>query len=107
QLELYDLESDLTGPSIAATTGQAIPIPSLYRLLGPVQAQAKKGSPEAYYLFTTSGKLVAGPTQTKAPLEKQRDHLLALARRQGGTSSPAKSTPPTTKPSSGKASGKS
>jgi SecD/SecF fusion protein len=49
QLELFDLEADLTGPSINAS---GVPIPEIrvYSLLTAV-GRSKKGVPEAYYLF--------------------------------------------------------
>ena len=50
QLMLFDFENDLTGPSVDAN-GNPVASPSLYALLKQVQVQAKKGSPEAYYLF--------------------------------------------------------
>jgi SecD/SecF fusion protein len=50
QLMLFDFEHDLTGPSLDAN-GNPAATPSLYELLKQVQAQADKGSPEAYYLF--------------------------------------------------------
>ncbi|MDX6484856.1 MAG: SecD/SecF fusion protein [Gaiellaceae bacterium] len=50
QLMLFDLQNDVTGPS-QGPNGSVIGTPSLYTLLKQVQAQAKKGSPEAYYLF--------------------------------------------------------
>ena len=50
QLMLFDFEHDLTGPSLDAN-GNPVATPSLYELLKQVQAQAGKGSPEAYYLF--------------------------------------------------------
>src|SRR6476620_10043271 len=50
QLMLFDFENDLTGPSIDAN-GNPVATPTLYALLKQVQADAKKGAPEAYYLF--------------------------------------------------------
>jgi len=52
QLMLFDFENDLTGPSIDAN-GNPVATPTLYALLKQVQADAKKGTPEAYYLFHT------------------------------------------------------
>ncbi|MER3409027.1 MAG: hypothetical protein C4306_02760 [Thermoleophilia bacterium] len=63
QLELYDLEADLTGPSIDAQ-GQPVAIPSLYDLLIGQQAKARKGEPQAYYLFGKGKRLLAGPEPT-------------------------------------------
>ena len=67
QLELYDLETDLTGPSIDAQ-GNAIPTARLFDLLAGQQAKAKQGTPEAWYLFDARKRLRAGPAQTRAGL---------------------------------------
>ncbi|HKC78456.1 MAG TPA: protein translocase subunit SecD, partial [Gaiellaceae bacterium] len=50
QLQFFDFEADLAPPSLSST-GQPQPISSLYSLLKQLQDQAKKGTPEAYYLF--------------------------------------------------------
>ncbi|HLY86654.1 MAG TPA: protein translocase subunit SecD [Gaiellaceae bacterium] len=50
QLQFFDFEADLAPPSLSPT-GQPQPISSLYSLLKQLQDEAKKGSPEAYYLF--------------------------------------------------------
>jgi SecD/SecF fusion protein len=69
QLMLFDFENDLTGPSVDANQNP-IATPTLYGLLKQVQDQAKKGSPEAYYLFhnktvtTKAKKKGAKPTTT-------------------------------------------
>ena len=65
QLELYDLETSLTGPSIDAR-GNPVAIPKLYDLLARVQAQAKRGEPTQWYVFTDEKKLVVGPVATRA-----------------------------------------
>ncbi len=67
QLQLYDLEADLTGPSIDAQ-GFPVPTTSLYTLLASVQSREKDGSPEAYYLFNKRKQLIAGPANTRAAL---------------------------------------
>jgi SecD/SecF fusion protein len=67
QLELYDLEADLTGPSIDAQ-GNPRGLASLYDLLAPEQAKAKEGTPTAFYLFGKNKRLIAGPEDTKANL---------------------------------------
>ena len=81
QLQLFDFENDLTGPS-AGANGQPVATPGLYDLLAQVQKQAAKGSPEAYYLFrnktipaktkkgtpTVEHSLLQGPTPTLAEL---------------------------------------
>ena len=66
QLELYDLETSVTGPSVAAN-GSVRPTPTLYGLLAGVQSLAKK-QPESWYLFNAKKKLFAGPRETKASL---------------------------------------
>src|SRR4029078_3147156 len=62
QLMLFDFENDLTGPSIDGS-GNPVATPGLYVLLKQVQTQAKKGDPEAYYLFKNK-------TVTKKPTKK-------------------------------------
>ncbi|MDQ2983756.1 MAG: protein translocase subunit SecD [Actinomycetota bacterium] len=67
QLELYDLETSATGPSIDSA-GNVIGNPSLYDLLTRVKRDAKK-SPEAFYLFDAkTKKILAGPAFTKTDL---------------------------------------
>ncbi|HLX19075.1 MAG TPA: protein translocase subunit SecD [Gaiellaceae bacterium] len=60
QLQLFDFEADVTGPSVDSS-GNPVATPSLYDLLTQVQKQAAKGAPEAYYLFKT--KTVAATTK--------------------------------------------
>ena len=70
QLEFYDLQADLTGPS-AGTQGfvrYPIATASVYNLLAGQQAKAKEGTPTAYYLFDKNKKLIAGPTDTRERL---------------------------------------
>ena len=70
QLQLYDLEVNLTGPSI--TTQGLVTVPaattSLYNLLASVQAKAKQGTPSAFYLFGAKKRLLAGPVDTRPKL---------------------------------------
>jgi SecD/SecF fusion protein len=68
QLELYDLETSVTGPS-AAANGVVVAKTKLYDLLTSLQAKAAAGTPEAYYVFADK-RLVAGPTSSKAVAEK-------------------------------------
>ena len=71
QLELYDLETSLTGPSVSLE-GQPVEFASLYDLLTPVQAQAKQGTPSAYYVFNPKTKrVVVGPVATEAEALKR------------------------------------
>ena len=66
QLELFDLEADLLGPSIDTRTRQPIATPKLYDLLAGQQALASRGDPNAFYVFRTKGKkLVRGPVSTR------------------------------------------
>ncbi len=67
QLELYDLEGDLTGPSINAQ-GAVTGLTSLYDLLAPEQALAKRGKPSGYVLFDKSKRLISGPVDSKEAL---------------------------------------
>jgi SecD/SecF fusion protein len=68
QLQFFDLEQDVTGPSTDGA-GNVVATPSLYALLNQVQPDAKKGTPTAFYLFNSkTKKLVAGPEDTRAKL---------------------------------------
>jgi SecD/SecF fusion protein len=65
QLEFFDLEQDLTGPSRTAN-GQPIATPSLYELLSRVQSQVQSDGAESWYLFDSkTKKVVAGPLSTR------------------------------------------
>ena len=72
QLELYDLQTSLTGPSVTGAEGSPAPPPTrLYDLLSPAATQslAKENGAEAYYLFEEkSKKLVSGPLPTREAL---------------------------------------
>src|SRR5213078_2456776 len=65
QLELYDLETSLTGPSISAS-GTPQESPSLGALLSQVQSQAKQGTPEGYYVLGKNKQKAIGPFPTRA-----------------------------------------
>ena len=71
QLELYDLETSLTGPSISI---QGFPIEhtSLYQLLAKVQSQVEAGKSDAWYVVDPEKKrVVAGPFESEqAALKK-------------------------------------
>ena len=64
QLELFDLETSLTGPSIDAT-GNPVAIASLYDLLARVQALAAEGTSEEWYVFNAKKRLVEGPATSR------------------------------------------
>ncbi len=78
RLELYDLESDLRAPSIDAQ-GNPVSHTSLFKLLAPVQEQAKNGTPSGYALFTKTHKLVLGPV-TRRPEVAPGQLALAVPR---------------------------
>jgi SecD/SecF fusion protein len=65
QLELYDLETSLTGPSITAT-GNPQEATDLYALLTAVKSKSEQGAPEGYYLFGPKRAKSFGPAPTKA-----------------------------------------
>ncbi len=72
QLELYDLETSLTGPSVSIR-GEPVEFASLYDLLARVQSQAAQGTASAYYVFNKNTKrLVDGPFDTKAARREGR-----------------------------------
>ena len=64
QLELFDLETSLTGPSIDAT-GNPVAIGRLYDLLARVQALAAEGTSEEWYVFNAKKRLVEGPATSR------------------------------------------
>jgi SecD/SecF fusion protein len=72
QLELYDLQTALTGPSVStAQAYQPIPQNKLYPLLSAAATQSlvKANGSSAYYLFVEKGKKVlAGPLPTQKAL---------------------------------------
>jgi SecD/SecF fusion protein len=70
QLELYDLEQDLTGPSIGAQG--AVPTRRIYDLLGGKSGTAPDNASE-YYLFNKGGRLLEGPAQTREALFTRRN----------------------------------
>jgi SecD/SecF fusion protein len=76
QLELYDLETSLTGPSISVR-GFPIEHQSLYELLARVQSQAAEGTPSAYYVVNPRTKrVVSGPFTTEQAALEQFDGQL-------------------------------
>jgi preprotein translocase subunit SecD len=65
QLEFYDLQADVTGPSVTTQGFARIPVatPSLYNVLAGQQA---------IYLFDKNKRLVSGPSQTRQGLFNAR-----------------------------------
>jgi SecD/SecF fusion protein len=64
QLQIFDFESDLAGPS-KTVQGQPLATPSLYTLLK--QVQTAKGSPESYYLFKNVTKTTPAKKKGEKP----------------------------------------
>ena len=65
QLELFDLEQDLTGPSVGAQGPVATR--RLFDLLGGRSGTAPDNA-SAYYLFNKAGRLLEGPANTRDAL---------------------------------------
>ena len=74
QLEFYDLQADLTGPSVTTSGFARVPVATanLYNLLSGQQAKARQGTPTAYYLFGRNKRLLAGPSDTRQGLFSAR-----------------------------------
>jgi SecD/SecF fusion protein len=72
QLELYDLETSVTGPSLTAA-GNPQETSSLYGLLSAPQTQslAKSGKPDGYYAFGKNKVKSVGPASTRAAALQQ------------------------------------
>ena len=61
QLELYDLETSVVGPSVSID-GQPVESTSLYSLLAAVQAQGEGDDSDAYYVVNPNReRIVSGP----------------------------------------------
>jgi SecD/SecF fusion protein len=87
QLELFDLEADLTGPSISA---QGVPVAStrLYDLLAGQQSRTKQGAPTSFYVFDKDKRLVAGPLQTRAQANQELNRLIKAAKKPAAAGAP-------------------
>ena len=74
QLEFYDLQADLTGPSVGTQGFVRFPVATtnLYNLLAGQQSKAKTGTPTDYYLFGKNKKILAGPSETREGLFNSR-----------------------------------
>jgi SecD/SecF fusion protein len=71
QLELFDLETSLVGPS-RSIDGEPVERASLYELLSAVQSQANLENATSYYVVNTKTKKVAaGPYTTRKAASKQ------------------------------------
>src|SRR5215210_7043129 len=68
QLEFYDLEADITGPS-KSVQGQPNPSQNIYSLLAGQQAVVKDSGADEWYLFDKkTKKLIAGPSVSRDAL---------------------------------------
>ena len=77
QLELYDLETSLVGPS-TSIQGQPVETASLYALLAQVQSQDKGGSDAFYIVNPKTKRVVSGPyASEEAALKKVGGELPA------------------------------
>src|SRR5437588_468196 len=70
QLELYDLETSVTGPSLTAA-GNPQETTSLYALLSAAPSQARKGLPGGYNAFGKKKVKSVGPANTRASALRQ------------------------------------
>ncbi len=69
ELDFYDLEADVAGPSTDGRGG-VIADPSIFHLLTQVQPLAKQGTPSAYYLFDQQHRVVAVSTRSQFRVPK-------------------------------------
>ncbi len=72
QLQFFDFEADLVSPTISGNN--PTPYPTLFSLLTAIKGDAKKGTPESYYLFGTKVRtktvVVKGKKTTKTITKK-------------------------------------
>jgi len=80
QLELYDLETSLAGPSISIR-GEPVENPRLYDLLSRVQAQVDEGPSDAHYLVSTKARrVVSGPFGSREDALRKSDGKVPMGR---------------------------
>jgi SecD/SecF fusion protein len=80
QLELFDLETSLVGPS-TSIQGQPVEHASLYELLAKVQSQVEDGTSEAYYIVNPKTKrVVSGPYASEEEALKKSGGKLPAGR---------------------------
>jgi SecD/SecF fusion protein len=92
QLELYDLETSVTGPSKSARGIEARP--SLYALLAAIQSTSQGENAGAWYLFDAKKKLIAGPSPSRKALVEKAAKLAAKAAEAGKAAATGKNTLP-------------
>jgi len=81
QLELFDLEDSLAGPSISIR-GEPIESASLYALLAQVQSQVRDGESDAYYIVNPrTSRVVSGPYGSEREALRQSGGELRAGRR--------------------------
>jgi preprotein translocase subunit SecD len=78
QMQIFDLETSLTGPSVKSFVPRPL---ALYPLLKAIANEAKAQIESSYYLFDENHKLVAGPAET-------REGLLQMLRSTGRSMRP-------------------
>src|SRR4051794_12940670 len=78
QLQLFDFENDLKGPSRDAN-GSPVATPSLYDLLKQVQSTGAKGEPESYALFKTIKTTTTPKKKGAKPVTTVKHTLLGEA----------------------------
>jgi SecD/SecF fusion protein len=99
ELQFYDLEADLTGPSKSvAVQGQPVASPNIYALLAGQQALVKQHGAREWYLLDKANKnVIAGPVSSKdALLQTKVARQLKLTARSLQGSTPATATTTTT-----------
>ncbi|HEX5027813.1 MAG TPA: protein translocase subunit SecD [Gaiellaceae bacterium] len=80
QLELYDLETSLVGPSVSLQ-GQPVEHASLYQLLAQVQSQVEDDQSDAWYVVNPKTKrVVSGPYESKEQALKKSGGKLPAGR---------------------------
>ncbi len=73
QLELFDLETSVVGPSVSIR-GDPVEHASLYQLLSKVQTEARTGNPDTFYVFNTrTRRVVLGPVSSEREAQKAVD----------------------------------
>jgi len=68
QLQLFDLETSLAGPSAGGDGATPTPAPNAYALLSQVQGSVTPGTASAFYLFDANHRKIAGPAFTRTEL---------------------------------------
>ncbi len=92
QLELYDLETSVTGPSQSAQG--ILARPTLFGLLAGIQSASQGSSAGSWYLFDAKKKLVAGPSPSRQALVGKAAKLAAKAGTAGKSAAKGEDTLP-------------